>query len=740
MGQFFAHTKPDRPEEEWQRLDDHLRGVAELAERFATAFDSGPWGLYAGTWHDLGKFSNAFQRYLRESGDPSCSTRIDHSTAGAQHARAADDLLGHLLAYAIAGHHGGLPGGRSEDTCLEKRLKKSVEPWRTADASLLLADLETSIPRVVQSALSQQDRRRAAFSLSFFVRMLFSCLVDADFLDTERFMSSDRHARRAEWPADVLLQMSRCLDDHVAGFGPPASNVNRQRARVLKDCRKAIDVKPGHFSLTVPTGGGKTLSSLAFALRHAIRHRLERVIYVIPFTSIIEQNADVFREAMRPLAERLGTDPVLEHHSNLDLGEETVISRLATENWDAPLVVTTSVQFYESLFANRPGKCRKLHNVARSVIILDEAQTLPVTYLEPCLTALDELARHYGTSVVLCTATQPAVSRRSDFSKGLENVREIVSDTRTLYHSLRRVEVEKIGKQDDSALVKRMREAKQTLCVVNTRSHARKLFEELGDGDGHYHLSTLMVPEHRSEVLREIRNRLDSGMPCRVISTQLVEAGVDIDFPVVLRSMAGIDSIAQAAGRCNRNGKLLGMGKTLVFHSEHQRSEQYFAETAGCAAQVMECRDDPLSLEAVEHYFSLYYWSRSNLDEKDIMDSFRLDGRDKELPFSFDFATVAREFRLIEDSGRAVIVPWGATGCHLCEQLRRTAEQPGRDLLRKLQRYTVRLHEHEWQAALAAGAVELVGERFAVLVSPELHYSNKTGLSTEGGSPAVLCV
>ncbi len=736
----FAHTKDDSNTEGWQTLEEHLIGVADLAQRFASAFDAGPWGRAAGLWHDLGKYSEAFQGYIRSEGDPSCAARVDHSTAGAQHAVEAEGLLGHLLAYAITGHHGGLLDGRSEDACLEKRLKKDVEAWAEAAGRLPTADLEESLPSILRGALAIPNRR-AAFTAAFFARMLFSCLVDADFLDTERFMAPERHAERIAWPGDVLLQMCDCLDRHLGGFGTPQTHVNCQRARVLKDCRRAAAMEPGLFSLTVPTGGGKTLSSLAFALRHALVHDLDRVIYVIPFTSIIEQNADVFRGVMQPLSDSLGVDPVLEHHSNLDIGDETVGSRLATENWDAPLVVTTSVQFYESLFANRPGKCRKLHNIARSVIILDEAQTLPVAYLEPCLTALDELARNYGSSIVLCTATQPAVGRSESFPKGLADVREIVTDPQKLYESLKRVDVRDEKGREDAWIVDRLREAEQVLCVVNTRGHARQLFEMLGDEEGLYHLSTMMVPEHRSEVLREIRARLESVKKCRVVSTQLVEAGVDLDFPMVLRSLAGVDSIAQAAGRCNRNGQLDGMGRTVIFRSEHKRSETYFQETAGCASQVLECQEDPLSLAAVEQYFKLYYWGRPSLDEAGIFDKFRLDGsKNCELPFNFDFASAARDFHLIEDSGRTVIVPWGERGQRLCERLRRTAEQPDGFLLRKLQRYSVNLREREWRLALDAGYVDLVGDRFPVLVSPEVHYSEKTGLSFEDSPSPVLCV
>ena len=317
--------------------------------------------------------------------------------------------------------------------------------------------------------------RRDAHTVAFFVRMLFSCLVDADFLDTEQFMSPGRTAERPTWPADVIARMEQALDAHMTSVEPEPTALNIERARVRESCLAAADGRPGLFSLTVPTGGGKTLSSLAFALRHARLHGLRRVIYVIPFTSIIEQNAAVFREVFRSAGHELA-DPVVEHHSSLDAGTETAASRLAAENWEAPLVVTTSVQFYESLFAARTSLCRKLHNLAKSIIILDEAQTLPVDYLEPCLLVLRELTTHYGSTVVLCTATQPAIQRRDDFSIGLDDVQEIIPDHRQLYANLKRVTVEDLGRVEDKPLSEQITQNDQVLCIVNSAGSSSPRF------------------------------------------------------------------------------------------------------------------------------------------------------------------------------------------------------------------------------------------------------------------------
>lgn len=734
MAAYFAHTLDGRPESEWQPLLEHLTQVAELAAQFAEPFGAPEWGRCAGLWHDLGKYSDGFQSYLRVGSSldfhgAEIGGHVDHSTAGAKHAAQEIEILGHLLSYAIAGHHSGLLDGRADGSCLETRLNKRVGGWEHGLGDLPAAAVPEP-PAFLREAFS---RPRDAFAVAFFVRMVFSCLVDADFLDTERFMQPEQAAARPHWPPDILQKTAEVLRGHIDELERFASDgpVNRERAAVRRACLQAAEREPGLFSLTVPTGGGKTLSSLAFALHHAVRYRLQRVVYVIPFTSIIEQNAEVFRRVVQPLIGEGYPDPVLEHHSALDTGRETVGSRLAAENWDAPLIVTTSVQFYESLFANRTSRCRKLHNLARSVIILDEAQTLPLDFLAPCLRALREISRNYGASVVLCTATQPAVHRRDGFPVGLEGVHEIIPDPRALYLSLRRVHVEDIGRQDDETLVVRLGHEKEVLCIVNTRSHARKLFELLGDAESHVHLSALMCPAHRSRVLDEVRQRLEAGDECRVVSTQLVEAGVDLDFPVVYRSLAGLDAIAQAAGRCNRNGQLQGMGRTFVFRSEHTRSEAFFRDTTNSASQVLAVNGDPLSLEAVEHFFKLYYWDQSDRwDKERVLGEFHMHQGNRDLPFSFGFERVARAFRLIEETGRPVLVPWGREGGSLCEELRRDGELPSRQLLRQLQRFTVQIPGRLWDRHVHT-SIELVHERFPVLISPELHYSERIGLKLD---------
>jgi len=741
----FAHTLPDQPPEQWQLLEDHLRNVAERAGELASSFGAREWGYLAGLWHDLGKYSDAFQRYLRSEGGvdyhviesdeipTAVAGKIDHTSAGAQHAVEAAPVLGHLLAYCIAGHHAGLHDAIADGACLNARLKKRVESWELGPDRIR----ESAIPPL-PGFLQDLGRHighpeEAPFSISFFVRMLFSCLVDADFLDTEAFMDPERARSRPRWPGDILARMEGGLDRFVRNLETvDRSPVAQRRREVRESCLRAAARAPGLFSLTVPTGGGKTLSSLAFALRHALEHGLDRIVYVIPFTSIIEQNAAVFRKMFEPLVGKNIPDPVLEHHSTIDAGKETIGSRLAVENWDAPLIVTTSVQFYESLFANRTSRCRKLHNLARSVIILDEAQKLPVDFLRPCLLALRELAASYGSTMVLCTATQPAIARRDEFSIGLEGVREIVPDPPALYRVLKRVEVVDLGRQTDEGLADRLSAHEQVLCIVNTRRHAQELFERLGSAGGTFHLSAAMCPEHRSAMLERIRGALERGEPCRVVSTQLVEAGVDVDFPVAYRSLAGLDSIAQAAGRCNRHGRL-DRGTTFVFRSEHERSEAFLRDTANATVEILggEDRkalyDDLLSLEAVEHYFRLYYWSQQDRwDGKKILSDLELVNS-RELPFQFAYRSIARRFRLIETHGETVIVPWGERGAALVAELRDAWGLPDRSVLRALQRYTVQVPARQYARHLGS-SIELVHDRYPVLVSVEFHYDERLGL------------
>jgi CRISPR-associated endonuclease/helicase Cas3 len=491
------------------------------------------WAYTAGLLHDVGKHSTEFQEYIRRvTALPEIEGGRhhgpDHSTAGAQTAdKRFADYVGWLMAYAIAGHHGGLPDGRSGDlsstSSLEARLEKKVPEYE----HLPVEDGEKIT--LEQLPFDLQDVN-PGYGFFFFLKMLFSCLVDADYLDTETFMTPSNAEKRSRLPTIGSLRDS--FKGRMSRFQADAeeNSLNRQRREIYESCLLAAEGPVGLYSLTVSTGGGKTLSSLAFALRHAEVNDLERVIYVIPYTSIIEQNAQVFSDF-------LGADAVIEHHSNYDprgddLDED--LWRLATENWDAPLIVTTNVQFFESLFHHRPSHNRKLHNIMRSVVILDEAQMLPVPLLRPCLEALKALSGQYGTTVVLCTATQPALTTSEAFQDGLKGVREIIPQEKKLYELpvFRRTEIELMEPlfQSTPDLAGCLRSHDQVLCIVNTRRQAKDLVDLLENETGRYHLSSLMCPAHRRQVLDEIRDRLKSERTCRVVSTQLVEARVDIDM------------------------------------------------------------------------------------------------------------------------------------------------------------------------------------------------------------------
>lgn len=473
---------------------------------------------------------------------------------------------------------------------------------------------------------------------------------------------------------DTFDELFNRFEDHTKAFAKIGeSRINRCRNDVLRQCKEKARLPPQMFTLTVPTGGGKTLSSMAFSLDHLKKNDLKRIFYVIPYTSIIEQNADVFRKIF-------GNHNVLEHHSNYDPKQRETEATdpvresltLSTENWDIPLVVTTNVQFFESLFSNRRSKCRKIHNLSKSVIILDEAQMLPIGYLKPCLAALSELVLNYGSTVVICTATQPKIgSFLDERTKPLE----IVDSPEELYETLRRVHVNNAGELDDEELSDRLRDLKQVLCIVNTRKHASSLFDTISaseGSDGCFHLSAAMCPVHRRTILKEIRNRLKDGLPCRVISTQLIEAGVDIDFPVVYRAMTGIDSVAQAAGRCNREGKS-ERGEVYVFRSAevYGKATSWQKRVAEIGEMIFnEYEDPPLSLDAVGRYFhKLYYYQGGNdrLDKKGILQS--LDERLDELAFPFEDVNDA--FAIIENGTKDVVIPWDDDARFRIEKIRK---------------------------------------------------------------------
>ena len=715
MSEKYAHSLEGQPPEEWQPLEEHLKNVAEMAAEFAMSFGAEEWGRCSGILHDLGKASEEFQRRLKGE-----KTRVDHSTFGARKAQTLCGRLGILMAYIIAGHHGGLPDGGEQKGQLHFRLDKAKLPEIKTVSSLPEYCHDLNLPFSL-------SRESAGFSISMFTRMIFSCLVDADFLDTERFCSPERaDTRPVRHGRGVFDRLLESFNAHMHSITKNArqGRVNRLRKEVLHDCIRLASSPGQIFSLTVPTGGGKTLSSMAFALHHAKYNGMERIIYAIPFTSIIEQNAGIFKEIF-------GKDMVLEHHSNFNVSEQDEDymdrHRLVSENWDSPIVVTTNVQFFESLFSNRTSKCRKLHNVANSIIILDEAQAIPTGYLRPCLAVLRELVKNYGCSVVMCTATQPALDDTSSLrSEALPEIKEIVNNTNRLFRELKRTKINFIGKKTDEELASLIDREKRVLCIVSTRKQAQTVFRNLQSVDI-FHLSTNMYPLHRQRVLHEIRERLNTGKPCRVVSTSLVEAGVDVDFPVVYRAMAGLDSIAQAAGRCNREGRLNEqgrLGQVFVFESDRIPSMPWLKRCISRGREALRSLPgkDPAGHEMMRRYFELLY-DIEELDIKKIIQMLNPVPLEKDLVFPF--REVSKKFRFIEGDTTSVIVAIETETGPLIETVRHA--EYTRATIRALQPYTVQVRHKELNILCQGGSVEIINEKIPVLINRNA-YDKHTGL------------
>lgn len=708
--EFVTHRREDGT---FQPLKEHIENVGERAAQFAAAFDAAEHGREAGLLHDIGKYSPKGQKRQR---DPGHTAKVDHSSAGAQEARRRGDPM---AAFAVAGHHGGLPdrGGKSaaDDGTLFARLNKTLSGGDDPSAWKQEIVLPNSIPMPSWAVNCQEGRVQALYT-----RMLFSCLVDADFLDTEAALQG-RQPRGGYASLEELLQK---LQSHVAPWlKKPKNELCAKRSAILRSCLQGGEREKGLYTLTVPTGGGKTVSSLAFALTHAVRHGMKRVVYVIPYTSIIEQNAKVF-------AEILGPENVLEHHSQTELADEKGDSetpdarrRLACENWDAPVIVTTAVQFFESLYAAKTSRCRKLHNLAGSVVIFDEAQTLPVPFLKPCISAIGELVRHYGATAVLCTATQPELGRLFNELAPELSIREIAPEPDELFEFFRRVSFQREGQLANEELAARMTETEQVLCIVNTRKRAREIFQLLPE-EGRFHLSTLMTPQDRKRVLDAVRERLKERKPCRVVSTSLVEAGVDVDFPAVWREVAGLDSILQAAGRCNREGKKSAAeSRVHIFHADGNIPRMLKLNVAA-AESVLADYEDVNIRPAIHAYFQTLLWAKGDaaLDEKNILQS----------ESSFTFRETAERFHLIDANTVTIYIPAKADAADI-QALR--DGQFSKALLRRLSRGAVNLYAQECSKLAEGGVVELhADDGYAILLNEKL-YSDECGLeiSSEGG-------
>ena len=740
----FAHSTADPRRSNWQPLPDHLMNVAGLAGERGAKFGTASAAACTGLLHDLGKYSQDYQLYISGQG-PS----PDHSTAGAQAvlrlaATGNDQLLLPILAYAIAGHHAGLPDFTGE---LDDRLKKQVatlDPiWRTE----IVPETSGLFPA---SFRPHPDFRRRDFQLAFLGRMIFSCLIDADRRDTEAFYAAiDGKTVDRDWPP-----LSKNLERLIAGFDaymaekrrrlmaddPLAANsdVNQHRDEILVHVRAKAKMPAGIFTLNVPTGGGKTLASLAFALDHAKEHKKQRIIFAIPFTSVIDQTAEIFRDV-------LGKDMVLEHHSAFDEEElqkqaspgkwdERDKARLAMEDWAAPVIVTTNVQFFESLFANRTSRCRKLHNIANAVIVLDEAQTIPLAVLKPCVAALDELVRNYGCTIVLCTATQPALMQPK-FEGGFERGEELAPDPARLHDALRRVTLQHAGALSDDDLVEALRAQRQALVIVNSRAHALVLYRmaKAAGLEGAVHLSTRQIAADRRALLAEVKRDLKEGKPCRLIATSLVEAGVDIDFPRVWRAEAGLDQIAQAAGRCNREGKRpVEDSMVMIFTPAEAKPPHEIKGFIGDMSRIAphHALEDFFSPAAIATYFGEVYWRKGekNLDKHGVTTAFKVSGKEP----IFAYRTIGEKFKLIKSGMLPVIVAKEEAPQKTLTGLEGGWISPGK-AARKLQAFIVQVPPKARQKLVAKGHVRYVEgfcDQFAVLQTKSL-YTREIGLLWE---------
>lgn len=669
-----------------QSNDDHCKGVSELAALFASEFGMDEWGRLSGLLHDRGKECDGFQNHIRRVSGYDCrdviDARVEHSFVGAVIAHKMKEDVIYWLSNVIAGHHRGLYDMNELKSVLARDLPPEINS-------------ELPTVKLVMPTVKPQEE-----DISHLVRMMYSALVDADWLDTERFMNRAQFDRRR---GGVPLQaLNDKLEDYCRAFIADETNqLNKLRTEIQNLCREKSGLTPGFFSLTVPTGGGKTIASIIWAINHAMRHGKKRIIIAIPYTSIIIQTAQTLKNIF-------GEDNVIEHHSALDESCVDERSRLACENWDAPIVVTTNVQLFESIFSNRPSTCRKLHSLCNSVVILDEVQSLPMSFLQPIVDAMRSYVKLFGVSFLLCTASQPVLdgnhrglgmARFNGLSDG--DITPIVTSAMELHDKFRRVSLEfDEEKSDIESLCRRMKSHDRVLCIVNSRKEANEIFAELASYDDVpvYHLSRMMCQAHIQSVIIEIKAALSHiGQGVRVVSTQLIEAGVDIDFPVVYRQMAGLDSIVQAAGRCNREGHQKD-GSAIVFQllgSKPHGSIKFAVD----ATKRLISRDkdrDWLSPETMREYFEVLYSNTPDFDIKGI----------NEMLFSRDncqFEEASKKFEMIDEDGLAVVVNYGEAE-QIISRLKNYG--PSRNISRALGRYSVTVKHSQFKEFQDAGLIE----------------------------------
>lgn len=696
-----------------QSNKEHQQGVAERSKLFAEEFGMGDCGFIMGLLHDKGKEQKEWQKYIQgvtgyNKEYANIKTGPNHSYVGAAIAQKQYPQIAPLIAQPIAGHHRGL-----YDYCDYIEETKRNLPQDVT--------LDKPIPYQVPK-LANPKR----FDLHHIVRILFSCLVDADSLDTESFMNPEQAKLRGSHA--TMPELLRMMDNHLQELksNAPDTEVNRIRDYVQEQCIKESQGVGGFYSLTVPTGGGKTLASVLWALHHAVRNNLQRIIIAIPYTSIIVQTAATLKRIF-------GEENVLEHHSNInpeEIKDKMLRERLqlATENWDYPIIVTTNVQFFESLFSNKRSDCRKLHNIAKSAIILDEVQSLPLDFYQPIVDTLNTLQRVFGASVLFTTASQPILSGRIEGANpkasfdALSSVHEIIPDAANLHDKLRRVKLQFMdGARSYDEIAEELSKHLQVLCIVNTRRDAKELYDRLPKEGICLHLSRMMCPTHVSATIEHIKTalKLQKNQPLRVIATQLIEAGVDIDFPVVFRQEAGLDSILQAAGRCNREGKH-DICTTYVFSlgKEHPLPPGFMTQT-NHARLNMGQQHNWFAPEAMSCYFKQLHSRVDNFDSKQM----------KEMLYKqeCEFEEAASQFHLIDDQTTSVIINWNDS-MKLYEQL--ISQGPSYELMKKLAHYSVNIRKHDFEKLQSMGAIEEPFENIYAVTNSSF-YKADTGLTID---------
>lgn len=703
---YLAHKKESGEVEE---VKIHVRIVAKYAGGFAEKFGGEFFAILSGTGHDIGKYSVEFQQRIN-----GCNIKVDHSTFGAK--EIISKLNNLVAALCVAGHHTGLPNlgiriDKLGEPTFYGRLKKNLPDGSSYEQDICLGDLPVA-----------EREFQNNFDFVFFTRMIFSCLVDADYLATEKFMTGKDPFKLTASLSELNKKLQVYIKANDFDNVHSTERIQSIRAKVLDACQQQADAAPGVFTLSAPTGSGKTISSLAFALQHAMKHGKDRVIYVLPYKSIIDQTVKTFQDI-------LGKEAVLAHYSgsNFDAGDENDdlqsdrVKRFASENWDMPIVVTTTVQFFESLYASKPSKCRKLHNIANSVVILDEVQTLPIGHLTPCIAAIQQLVQSYETTVLFMSATQPALDKLLQDEQQqpiprteiIPDIPQLVRDlSRTTFCDLNTICLEQLGNKLTSH--------HQVLCIVNKRKHGIDILKQVGETEHTYLLTTFMTPKDRQAILTEIKEKLQNGEPCCVISTNLIEAGVDIDFPTVYRERAGLDSLIQAAGRCNRNNQQpKEESRVYLFDvEEFFKATHLSAQLAAMKQVIIDFHTGVEDPATVEKYFSLVYHHKI-LDVQNIMQLFETEDGQRKAPFR----TISQRFRLIENDEATIYIP-----CQENKQLLKAIEEgtANRYTFRQLGRYA---------ASLPMGYLDKISttkiDRTAYVLNSLDDYDHKYGLKID---------